>query len=204
MFANYTSHLPTILHFFPTLMLQHLTSSQLIAFSLTPIPTVLHSSNLNFCHFPYFKHIYTPHLGQKDKSNLVFSRGDEVPMTGTKSIYSNAQLILMLKKDNPHIYDVVCDYLYCSLLFLSFFLGLTHSTFTEITFVILALFCIVLHHFIFSFVSHLQAFLVHFQVFPSISCVKSIVLNSFRPFYILCITSSPFHGHSRHFRHIPK
>ena len=36
----------------------------------------------------------------KVKSNLLFSRADEVHVTGTKSVYTNAKLILTLKKDN--------------------------------------------------------------------------------------------------------
>ena len=37
------------------------------------------------------------------KSNLVFSRADEVPVIGMKNIYCNAKLIVMLKKDYLHL-----------------------------------------------------------------------------------------------------
>ena len=47
-------------------------------------------------------YIYTPSLWSKNqikKSNLVFSRADEVPVIGTKNVSSKAKQILMLKKD---------------------------------------------------------------------------------------------------------
>ena len=74
--------------------------SQLIAFYLTLIPTVFHNSKFkSLSHPPLLAYIYTPPLGLKVKSKLVFSRADEVPVIGMQNIYSNAKLILMLKKD---------------------------------------------------------------------------------------------------------
>ena len=68
-----------------------------LVWDLTSISIVLHNSNSNPCHIYHFLHIYTPPLGLKIKSNLVFSRADEVPAIEMKNIYSNAKL--MLKKD---------------------------------------------------------------------------------------------------------
>ena len=63
------------------------------------ISTLFHNSTLNPCYSYHFKHIYIPPLGLKIKSNLAFSRADEVLVIGMKNIYSNAKLILMLKED---------------------------------------------------------------------------------------------------------
>ena len=41
-----------------------------------------------------------PSFGKMGQSDLGFSRADEVPVIGMKNIYSNAKLILKLKKDN--------------------------------------------------------------------------------------------------------
>ena len=110
--------------------------------------------------------------------------------------------IIMMKQLKVCIYGVVCDCLCClfllHFLFLLFFINLLsiYTTFTMNTFVTLALFYILFHHFI--FISCL---------FPSISDIRCNVLNSFQAIsyyfasflFLSFFISGPFPGIFQYF-----